>query len=288
MRANTFKYLVVFSLIAVALLLVSPAYASTPTQTTTTRLSFSEDWLKGVVVVVYGNQYGTGFWINSQYIATAAHVVSYTPNARVTIVRGTTQEDGQVVALDRQTDVAVIYVSNADAFEDKHIFPLARDLPPPTSTIYVIGYPAELLQVSGSIQAMSSNPRVLESHLTWSDSGLIELGGITDAGNSGGPVLDYSGNVIGLVSFAMHGEAGTLYFATSAGNLKQLCQQHNIAFEEGNSGLIPDSIANNPAAVAALTATTVNVVEDVAFLALGAALGGALLIHHSRRKGGKR
>jgi len=283
------RKLLVFVLLALALVSVSsiPIFAQTIQTTTiaTKRLSFSEDWLNGVVIVVYGNQYGTGFWINSQYIATAAHVVNFNPSAVVTIIRGSVRSQGRVVALDRQTDVAIIYVQNADRFTNKHIFPLARWMPPPTSTIYVIGYPAELLQVLGSLEALSEHPRVLESHLTWASNGLIELGGITDAGNSGGPVVDASGAVIGIVSFALRGEAGTLYFATSVANLKRLCRGHHIAYIEQNSfAALPAALENNPAAVAAVTATAVNLVEDIAFLALGAAIGGAILAHRRRAR----
>jgi len=156
-------------------------------------------------------------------------------------------------------------------------------MPQPTSTIYIIGYPFELLQVLGDLRTLSENPRVLESRLTWSASGLIELGGITDAGNSGGPVLDYYGNVIGVVSFALRGEAGTLYFATSAGNLKALCDRYSIAYTEGMSGILPDQIVQNPAAIAAITAAATNVVMDVLILLLGAALGVVIVMRKRRR-----
>ena len=289
-RTHSFFLFIIMSV--VLLVGAAPSYAVNPpvtiTNTTATSqpqpLSFSPDWLNGVVIVVYGSQYGTGFWINQQYIATAAHVVSYTPNAQVTIIRGSTSSPGRVVALDRNTDVAVIMVQNPDQFNNKHIFPIARSMPEPTSIIYILGYPAELLQVSGNLNALSEHPRVLQSYLSWADNGLIELGGSTDAGNSGGPVVDYGGNVIGLVSFALRGEAGTLYFATSAGNLKQLCRQHNIPYEEGSSGILPSSIANNPAAVAAVTAAGVNLVMDATIILVGVGLGAALVAGRKRKR----
>ena len=232
----------------------------------------SEAWLRGTVIVLYGSQYGTGFWINPTHIATAAHVVNFDPTAVVTIVRGSAVSRGRVVALDRAGDVAVIRVDSPDAFGDRHVFPLARVMPDVGSTIYVIGYPHELLQVVGSLEALSERPRVLTSRLTWVANGLIELGGITDAGNSGGPVLNLFGEVVGVVSFAIRGRAGTLYFATSVENLRRLCRERGIAFIEGAAGHL-QRIAENPAAVAAITAATVNVVMDVALVALGASIG---------------
>lgn len=242
-------------------------------------IPLSDDWARGVVVVVYGSQYGTGFWINPSHVATAAHVVSYQSNARVTIVRGNIRLQGIVVAINSQTDVAVIQVQNADQIQDKYIFRIARNMPEVGSTIYVIGYPSELLQVMGSIEAMSENPRVLRSSLTWSANGLIELGGITDAGNSGGPVVDSSGNVIGLVSFALRGEAGTLYFATSAGNLKELCDRYNIAYSEGLGSILPD----DPAIAGAVAGISASLVTDIAILLAGIGIGTGVLAMKRRR-----
>lgn len=279
MKTKTFFLILILVLIPV-LFNSTSALAQT---VTTVPLEFHEDWLKGVVLITYQSYYGTGFWINPTHIATAAHVVGYNPNAIVTVIKGTIRSSGRVVALDRATDVAIIYVENANAFE-KHVFPIARELPRLTSTIYVIGYPYELLQVLGSLEALSENPRVLRTSFAWSANGLIELGGITDAGNSGGPVLDFYGNVIGIVSFAARGEAGYMYYATSAGNLKQLCQEHNIAYIEGTNGIIPEEIASNPAAVAALTAAGVNVVMDVVIALAGVSIGAAIVASKRRRK----
>jgi len=266
------------------LMLVMPvAYAANTTTTNNAipaELTFHEDWLNGVVVIAYENQYGTGFWINPTHVATAAHVVGFNGNASVEVIRGSVRSSGRVVALDRETDVAIIYVQNAAAFDNKHVFPIARSMPEPTSTIYVIGYPSELLQLLGSLEALSEHPRVLESSLTWSANGLIELGGITDAGNSGGPVVDYSGNVIGVVSFALRGPAGTLYFASSAGNLKQLCEEHNIAYEEGTSGIIP---GEDPVVAGAVAGAAASFAMDVVVLAAVGLLGASLLVHRRRR-----
>ena len=179
-------------------------------------------------------------------------------------------------------DIAVIYVSNADRL-NKYIFSIARTMPQQTSTIFVIGYPHELLQVLGSIEALSENPRTLRTSLTWSANGLIELGGIVDAGNSGGPVLDSLGNVIGVVSFALRGTAGVMYFATSAGNLRELCERYNIAYTEGVSSIIA-SVSDNPVVVSALTAAATNIVMDILLVFVGVGIGIAVV---SRRKSGK-
>ena len=264
----------------VSLLMLS---SLTPALAEAEELAFSQSWLRGTVVVVYGSQYGTGFWLNPSHVATAAHVVNSELNAVVTVIRGNVRGSGRVVALDPRSDIAVIYVDSATAFASKHVFPVARTMPPPTSTIYVIGYPHELYQLLGSIEALSENPRVLRTYLTWSASGLIELGGIVDAGNSGGPVLDSLGNVIGIVSFALRGTAGTMYFATSAGNLRELCERHNIAYSEGVSSILAPA-EDNPAIVAAATAAMTNIAMDVLLVLAGAGVGVAVVSRRRRKR----
>jgi len=263
-------------------LTLSLLFSLTPALSEAEELAFSQSWLRGTVVVIYGNQYGTGFWVNPSHVATAAHVVNFEQSAVVTIVRGSVRSQGRVVALDSRSDIAVIYVDSAVAFP-KHIFPVARTMPPPTSTIYVLGHPHELYQVLGSIEALSENPRVLRTSLTWAANGLIELGGIVDAGNSGGPVLDSLGNVIGVVSFALRGTAGTMYFATSAANLRELCEQYNIAYTEGVSSVLAP-VEDNPAIVAAATAAMTNIVMDVLLVLAGAGVGVAVVSSRRRRK----
>ncbi|WFO75640.1 trypsin-like peptidase domain-containing protein [Desulfurococcaceae archaeon MEX13E-LK6-19] len=265
-----------FLTIILVLIIASPVFAEDKEE-----LRFSNDWLKGVAIVVYQNQYGTCFWVNPSHVVTAAHVVNNQPNAVVTIIRGNVHARGVVVALDTQSDLAVIYVENSGQF-DKYIFPLAVRIPEPSSTIYVIGYPFELLQIMGSLEALSENPRILESRLTWSANGLIELGGIVDAGNSGGPVLDYYGNVIGVVSFALRGNAGVLYFATTVGALRELLREHGIAYIEGTSSILPESIVQDPFVAGAIAGASAGLVLDILILATGTGLG--ILIASKRRR----
>ncbi len=282
------KHIFFILFIFLIMIITAPALAQTNgssnSTTTTQRLyGFDEDWLKSTVVVVYQSQYGTGWWVNPSYIVTAAHVVNYQSNVAVTIVRGSIRLSGTVVAADQQRDVAVIQVANSDKIA-KHVLRLARQLPDYGETIYTIGYPSELLQIMGSVEKMSENPRVLSSALTWRDpySHIFEIGGITDAGNSGGPVLDSSGNVIGLVSFALEGKAGTLYFASDVENIKAVLSQAGVSYELGSSGLLPD-MNSNPALAGAVAGAVTNVVTDTIIILVGVGLGAAVVSRKKRR-----
>ena len=172
-----------------------------------------------VGVVLYGSQYGTG-WLLAPYhdiVVTAGHVVSYNPKATVVFQHGGFRTLGRVVYVDRLHDVAIIRLR--EPWSRGHPLPLCADVPK-GETLLVVGYPFELLEVTGSIERMSSNPRAAFGIVTWidRDRGIFEFQADTDQGNSGGPIVDLdSGCVLGLVSFALKGTVGVTYFGTMAG-----------------------------------------------------------------------
>lgn len=220
----------------------------------------STDWTDGVVIVVYQSQYGTGWWVAQNYLVTAAHVVGWQVNATVTVVRGDWKTTGKAVYVNKKTDVAVITVPEMPV--EAHVYPVASKVSQ-LQTLYVIGYPYELLQLSqGNIVKASVDPRVARGFAAWynGDYHLIEFQAETDAGNSGGPVVYSNGAVAGLVSFALTGKAGTLYFATDADAIRQaldavhvkytsvpppVAEDADVSFEKGlvtglGIGLLPE------------------------------------------------
>ena len=143
-----------------------------------------------------GVESGSGWPINPTHIVTNAHVVAGGDHVDVISPSGTTQA-GRVVFFDAQTDLAVIYVPGA-AFTPLH---LATSDPQPQTIGAVIGYPAggdeqvSPAAVAGTESARSSDIysssdvirtiEVLRSHIV--------------PGNSGGPIVDTNGTVIGVV-----------------------------------------------------------------------------------------
>ena len=191
---------------------------------------FSIPWEDGVVTVLLGSQYGTGWWISDNYLVTAAHVINY-QLTKVQIIKGPYQAIGQVVAFDQKNDIAIIYVDDPPA--NQYIFELAKVEPTQGMKIYPVGYPFELYQIYNNVVEMSSRPRIAMGIVAWVDEekGIFELSATVDAGNSGGPVLDSNGNVVGLVSFALKGPAGTMYYATSLNRIKSFLEQQNISYK---------------------------------------------------------
>ena len=193
-------------------------------------LSYNENWDYGVVVVLYGSQYGTGFWVSKNWIVTAGHVVSFQSYAKVQLIHGDFETYGTVVYVDQQHDVAIIKAEDVPA--RVHYFKISVSIEKGMK-VYAIGYPYELYVLYGDVKKMSANPRAAEGLITWIDyeANLAEIQATIDQGNSGGPVISSSGAVVGLVSFAMSGEVGTLYFVTTCDAIRSALSKAGASYQ---------------------------------------------------------
>jgi S1-C subfamily serine protease len=143
---------------------------------------------------------GSGFPVGTGYVVTNAHVVSGT-RAHTIVTSGGTQMPGTVVFFDSDRDVAVLYVPELKT--GPLIFgPASRG-----TKGAVIGYPGggqekvSAAVVDGRITAEGRD--IYNSKLVTRQIFVIEAN--VRPGNSGGPLVDLDGRVLGLV------------FATSAG-----------------------------------------------------------------------
>jgi S1-C subfamily serine protease len=147
---------------------------------------------------------GSGFPVGTGYIATNAHVVSGTRTHTV-ITPGGAQMPGTVVYFDPERDVAVLYVPELKTA------PLAFGPASRGTKGAVIGYPGggpEKVSpaiVDGRITAEGRD--IYNSSLVTRQIFVIEAG--VRPGNSGGPLVDTEGRVLGMV------------FATSASTPNQ-------------------------------------------------------------------
>ncbi len=221
---------------------------------------YSSMWDKGVVIVLYGTQYGTGWWVDRYYVVTAAHVVNFQSNVKVTLIHGDYQAIGYVVNIDSLHDIAVIRAEKAPAIQ--YVWSLSARDPEKGERIFVIGYPYELYKITGDLQKMSANPRVAEGIVAWGypDRQLFEFQASTDQGNSGGPIVDAQGNVVGLVSFALQGTAANMYYGTSVSAIKALLQRAGVNYRVGLSSFVSSSTRESlilPAVIGGLAALVV-------------------------------
>lgn len=222
---------------------------------------------------------GSGFVLDDRgYIATNAHVITNGTGSRLTKAREVfvqfedgNQVDAEVVGYDPNADVGVIKVEP----KGLELVPLSLGH---TSNVRV-GEPVAAIgspfgeQGSLSIGVVSAKNRTIEALTDFSISDAIQTDAAVNRGNSGGPLLDARGHVIGInsqirsagggsvgVGFAISidnvrrsidqirrgGEASYAYIGISSQNLyPQLAQKLDVPVEEG--ALIADVVKDGPA-----------------------------------------
>jgi S1-C subfamily serine protease len=138
---------------------------------------------------------GSGFVIAPERVMTNAHVVAGTEEAMVEVGRGDLQ--ARVVYYDPQVDVAVLAVPNLTApplrFDDRSVATGENGV--------VLGYPldgpytASPARVRERIQLRG--PDIYEARTVTRD--VYTVRATVRSGNSGGPLIDPQGNVLGVV-----------------------------------------------------------------------------------------
>jgi S1-C subfamily serine protease len=222
---------------------------------------------------------GSGFVLDDRgYIATNAHVVTNGTGSRLTNAKEVFVqfEDGnqvgaEIVGYDPNADVGVIKVDP----KGLELVPLSLGR---TSNVRV-GEPVAAIgspfgeQGSLSIGVVSAKNRTIEALTDFSISDAIQTDAAVNRGNSGGPLLDAQGRVIGInsqirsagggsvgVGFAISidnvrrsidqirsgGKASYAYIGISSQNLyPQLAKKLDVPVEEG--ALIADVVKDGPA-----------------------------------------
>jgi len=138
---------------------------------------------------------GTGFVVAPQRVITNAHVVAGTDQVQVEATNGIL--DAEVVSYDPQTDVAILKVPGLRA----PALPLASEPAASGTNGLVLGYPLD-----GPYTASAARVRD-RIHLRGPDiynsstvvRNVYTVRAVVRSGNSGGPLLDGSGQVLGLV-----------------------------------------------------------------------------------------
>jgi putative serine protease PepD len=143
---------------------------------------------------------GTGFVIDAGgTIVTNAHVVGTADHAQVLLDDNTAAIDAEVLGTDGSSDLAVLRVDSA---KTSHLRPLTladSDNVKVGDSVVAIGYP---LNLDRSVTAgiVSGVGRAIRSPNGFSIDKVIQTDAAVNRGNSGGPLLDSAGRVIGVNS----------------------------------------------------------------------------------------
>lgn len=160
----------------------------------------------------------TGFSINGGYVVTNYHVVK---DANKIIVQGVngefaTKHDAKVECFDKINDLAILKLE--DAVPQNIPYSVKFSVSDVGENIWVLGYPLtatmgdEIKLTTGVISAKSG----FEGNLSQ-----YQISAPIQPGNSGGPVFDSKGNVIGIVC-SHHEGAENVGYAVKAFCLKNL------------------------------------------------------------------
>ena len=159
-------------------------------------------------------QHGTGWLLEPGYIVTAAHVVTGREQALVRRAAAPVI-NASVVGLDERRDVALLRYDTNRAQPE----PYANPLPLGDATIddiakplLALGYSGSGVKRGGTVGSPKANAGILSQITNFGPDSYgrnLEMDAAIDPGDSGGPVLNTQGEVIGMVrAAARRSEAG--------------------------------------------------------------------------------
>lgn len=166
---------------------------------------------------------GTGFALNGGYIATNYHVIDGAKSIKVLGVKGSfnIEYSGNVIATDKYNDLAIIKIDDS-RFTGFGTIPyrVKTNTSEVGEDIFVLGYP--LTTTMGDEIKLTTG--VVSSKTGFQgDVSLYQISAPIQPGNSGGPLFDGNGNLIGIVS-AKHQGAENVGYAIKASYLRNLIE----------------------------------------------------------------
>lgn len=196
-------------------------------------MNFVPETLYNSVTVVYTNKgLGSGFAIDKNIIITNAHVVNGFSTVNVKLYNGKSCT-GKVTKIDTKVDLALIQV-------DENLTPLklvSEDNISIGKEVYAIGAPEDIpyTMTKGIISAKN---RKVGNHE------YIQIDASINSGNSGGPLVDENGEVIGINTMKMVDAEGIGFaIGTSCINdfINDVTPKNNTAEEQNQDNTLIQS-----------------------------------------------
>lgn len=156
--------------------------------------------LSAVATIRTGQGHGSGFFVSENgYLLTNAHVVGQAQNIGVVLSNGL-EIPGKVIRRVENPDVALISV----ALRVPNALPIRTEPAKRLERIYVVGTPVDESLRSTVTSGIVSGTR------EYGQTSFIQADAPISPGNSGGPLLDEYGNVLGLsvAKIALQGSEG--------------------------------------------------------------------------------
>ncbi len=179
---------------------------------------------------------GTGYAIGNSYIVTNYHVAGEAKTISVKGIKGdmNTGYTAEMVASDKTNDIAILRITDPN-FKGFGTIPYAvqQRMADVGEDVFVLGYP--LTQALGNEIKLTNG--IISSRTGFQgDISTYQMSAPVQPGNSGGPMFDSKGNVIGIVVAGVPG-AENVGYAIKTSYLKILIESAglNIAFPANNT-----------------------------------------------------
>lgn len=170
---------------------------------------------------------GTGFALNKGYVVTNYHVVEDAKSISISGVNGNFSIDysAEIVATDKVNDLAIVKI-NDRSFNGFGPLPYAITMQQAEvgDDIFVLGYP--LTQTMGDEIKLTNG--IISSRTGFQgDVSLYQMSAPIQPGNSGGPMFNSKGNVVGIVC-AHHKGTENVGYAIKTSYLKNLAESSSL------------------------------------------------------------
>lgn len=166
---------------------------------------------------------GTGFALKDGYIVTNYHVIDNAKSITIQGIKGNSNipYNAKVVGVDKTNDLALLKISDTSFSGFGSIpYSVSSNTSEVGEEIFVLGYP--LTSTMGDEIKLTTG--VISSKTGFQgDVALYQISAPIQPGNSGGPLFDKKGNVIGIVS-AKHSGAENVGYAIKTIYLRNLVE----------------------------------------------------------------
>lgn len=167
-----------------------------------------DDITKTAVLIQTAGEHGSGFFISKEgHILTNAHVVGNANRVRIVTSGKYKKLIADVIRVARKRDVALLRIRDLPEDFDIPLLPVRKTKPGIGDDVYAIGAP-QLTRLQDTVTKGIVSAHRLERK---KKQMLIQADVDIHGGNSGGPLIDENGNIIGMAV------SGLIFQATSTG-----------------------------------------------------------------------